>query len=65
MSNLKLQKLLYDAQGHYLGGHGQPLFEDPIEAWVHGPVVPSTYYERQRYGSGNVDVHVEVGDDFD
>ena len=44
LSNLKLQKLLYYAQGHYLGDHAKPLFEDEIEAWVHGPVVRSIYH---------------------
>ena len=43
ISNLKLQKLLYYAQGVTLALTGKPLFSDPIEAWQHGPVVPSVY----------------------
>jgi uncharacterized phage-associated protein len=43
ISNLKLQKLLYYAQGWYLGLTGNPLFHEHIEAWVHGPVVPSMF----------------------
>jgi uncharacterized phage-associated protein len=44
LSNLKLQKLLYYAQGWHLAFYdGAPLFEDAIEAWIHGPVVPSIY----------------------
>ena len=38
ISNLKLQKLCYYAQGFYLAQHDTPLFEDTIEAWQHGPV---------------------------
>lgn len=38
ISNLKLQKLLYYAQGSFLSIYDKPLFEDPIEAWRHGPV---------------------------
>jgi uncharacterized phage-associated protein len=43
VSNLKLQKLLYYAQAWQLAIHDEPLFSDPIQAWVHGPVVPSVY----------------------
>jgi len=43
ISNLKLQKLLYFAQGLYLGMQDEPLFREPIEAWDHGPVVPGLY----------------------
>lgn len=43
ISNLKLQKLLYYAQGLSLAANNTPLFEEDIEAWMHGPVVPSVY----------------------
>jgi uncharacterized phage-associated protein len=39
VSNMKLQKLLYFAQGRFLAQNGIPLFDNPIEAWNHGPVV--------------------------
>jgi uncharacterized phage-associated protein/ribosome-binding protein aMBF1 (putative translation factor) len=37
---LKLQKLLYYAQGYALALLGRPLFGERIKAWEHGPVVP-------------------------
>ena len=41
---LKLEKLLYYAQAwHLVWRDGVPLYNDRIEAWVHGPVVPSVY----------------------
>jgi uncharacterized phage-associated protein len=43
VSNLKLQKLLYYAQAWNLALRDQPLFDDRIEAWVHGPAVPPVY----------------------
>lgn len=43
ITNLKLQKLLYYAQGFSLVWNEAPLFEEPIEAWAHGPVVRSLY----------------------
>lgn len=43
ITNLKLQKLLYYVQGWYLGLHGEPAFNEELEAWVHGPVEPGVY----------------------
>lgn len=37
---LKLQKLLYYAQGYALALLRRPLFAERIKAWEHGPVVP-------------------------
>lgn len=39
ISNLKIQKMLYYAQGYSLALFNKPLFDDRIEAWKHGPVV--------------------------
>jgi len=49
ITNLKLQKLLYYAQGWHLALYGQPLFDDPIQAWPHGPVVPRIYGEYKHW----------------
>lgn len=54
ISNLKLQKLVYYAQGFHLAIHGDPLFSDRIEAWEHGPVVPELYHAYKAHGSGNI-----------
>ncbi len=43
LSKLKLQKLLYYAQGYYTALFNKPLFEENIEAWEHGPVVREIY----------------------
>lgn len=61
ISNLKLQKLLYFAQGHHLGKLGVPLFSDEIQAWAHGPVVPSVYQEYKRFEGSPI----EFDEDFD
>ncbi len=50
ISNLKLQKLLYYAQGYCLARLERPLFDAPIEAWDHGPVVPTVYHAYKRHG---------------
>lgn len=43
ISNMKLQKLLYYEQGYHLAYYGTPLFDEEIEAWQYGPVVPLIY----------------------
>jgi uncharacterized phage-associated protein len=42
-STMKLQKLLYYSQGWSLAWDGQPAFDDAIEAWANGPVVPAVF----------------------
>ncbi|MFF7710228.1 type II toxin-antitoxin system antitoxin SocA domain-containing protein [Pseudomonas sp. NPDC007930] len=54
MSNLKLQKLVYYAQGFSLALRNEALFEEPIEAWMHGPVVPSLYRNFRDYGANPI-----------
>lgn len=49
MTNLKLQKLLYYQQGYHLAFFDTPLFDDKIEAWMYGPVVPSVYEVYAKY----------------
>lgn len=55
ISNLKLQKILYYAQGFYLAIHNKRLFADSIEAWTHGPVVETLYHEYKESGSKAID----------
>jgi len=43
MSAMKLQKLVYYAQGWHLAFEGEPLFDSPIEAWANGPVCRDLY----------------------
>jgi uncharacterized phage-associated protein len=43
MTAMKLQKLVYYSQVWHLVWEEKPLFEEPIEAWANGPVVPALY----------------------
>lgn len=54
LTNLKLQKLLYYQQGFHLAFFGTPLFDDSVEAWKYGPVVPNVYEEYSSYGSSSL-----------
>ena len=51
VSNLKLQKLCYYAQGLHLAVFDVPLFPESIEAWAHGPGVPSLYHKFKGHGA--------------
>lgn len=57
MTNMKLQKLLYYMQGFHLVFFDEPLFEDEIEAWMYGPVVPAVYEEYKAFGSAGLDLN--------
>lgn len=56
LTNLKLQKLLYYAQAWYLALYDEPLFDQEIEAWVHGPVVPTVYHRFSNYKADPIPV---------
>jgi len=51
ITNLKLQKLLYYAQGLHLALFDKELFSEEIEAWQHGPVCVDIYHDYKQYGS--------------
>lgn len=60
ISNLKLQKLVYYAQGFHLALYNKPLFKECIEAWTHGPVIPALYQKYKPYGSAALPIPNEI-----
>lgn len=54
MTNLKLNKLLYYAQGVFLSRTGKPLFKEDIQAWPLGPVVPAIYHKYKICGKNTI-----------
>ena len=57
---LKLQKLLYLAQGYSYAFYDRPLFKDDLEGWVHGPVVRNVYDIFKNYQYNSIDTNFEV-----
>lgn len=53
-TNLKLQKVVYYAQALYLGVHEKVLFQDEIQAWEHGPVIPNLYKHFKEYKNKSI-----------
>lgn len=43
ITHLKVQKLLYYAQGWHLAHFDRPLFGDDLQAWAHGPVAATVW----------------------
>lgn len=55
LTNMKLVKLMYIAQGLSLALLERPIFKDDnIEAWKYGPVVPSIYHEFKHFKSNPI-----------
>lgn len=50
VTQLKLLKLVYLLYGWVMAVLDKKLFDEPIEAWKLGPVVPSLYHEFKRFG---------------
>ena len=60
ISNLKLQKLLYYAQGFSYQRFNHSLFDEDIEAWDDGPVVYDVYKHYQSCGRDPIRVSDSV-----
>lgn len=54
ISNLRLQKLLYFVQAKVLMETGEPCFEDEMQAWAFGPVIPVVYYQYKIFGGMDI-----------
>lgn len=65
MTEKRVQKMLYFAQGHCLQRYSRKLFDEPIEAWPHGPVVPAVYEKAKADQSGYLPVDPDPSFDLD
>lgn len=54
ITNLHLQKMLYYTQGFSYACFNHPLFDDGLEAWKYGPVVPSVYNQYKQFVSSPI-----------
>ena len=57
---MKLQKLLYYAQGNYLAEYGEELFKEKIYRWEYGPVVREVYDVYKSCGRNEIIEHDTV-----
>lgn len=56
---MKMQKLVYIAHGWHLAIHGEPLIDEPVEAWRYGPVIPSLFQAFRKYGASPIAEHAD------
>ena len=65
ISNMKLQKLLYYCQGFHLAFfEGEALFDERVEAWEHGPVVPVVWRRFREFGRDPIRIRAAGRPDF-
>lgn len=63
ISNLRLQKLLYFVQVEFIKETGQAAFNEEIEAWSFGPVVPEIYRKYKVFGREDISLAIFNEDD--
>ncbi|ARO69695.1 hypothetical protein B9J09_06285 [Xylella fastidiosa subsp. pauca] len=54
LTPMQVLKLVYIAHGWHLGFRKEPLIDEVVEAWRHGPVISSLYRKMKQYGSGGI-----------
>ena len=58
ITNMKVNELVYFAQAWSLVKFNTKLFNENIEAWEHGPVIPSVYQAFRPCGSKNIEMTI-------
>lgn len=58
LTPMKLQKLLYFAQGHSLSLLDKSLIRDDCQCWPYGPVYPHVYTALRCYGSNMIEAPI-------
>lgn len=61
VSHMKLQKLLYYANGWWLATEGAPLLNEPPQVWRFGPVFRWLYSSLSRFGHSQIGGPVPIG----
>ncbi len=62
ITNKKIQKLVYYAQAWSLVLLNKKLFNEKIEAWVHGPAVLDLYSKYKKFGFSSIEESIDAGD---
>ena len=62
LTNLKLQKLLYFAQGRSIVERNLPIISGEFEAWQYGPVHPIAYAAFKHFGAEDITRPAEAFD---
>jgi len=63
LTQMQLQKLVYISHGWNLAINGEPLVQEPVEAWDYGPVFPDLYQHAKFFGSRPIDREITPDDE--
>jgi len=55
VTQMKLQKLVYFANGIHLAQYDNPLIKENFQSWDYGPVIPEIYQQFKIYGSSPIE----------
>ncbi|MGZ3389845.1 MAG: Panacea domain-containing protein, partial [Isosphaeraceae bacterium] len=55
LDQMKIQKLVYFANGWHIAIKGEPLIDEQVEAWRYGPVIQSLRDALREYGDQAID----------
>lgn len=67
ITNKKLQKLLYYAQAWNIVVRNEKLFQEKVEAWIHGPAIKDVYFEYRDFKYDAIDLDIkddEISEDL-
>ena len=54
ITNIQINKLVYIALGFSLASLNRDLFDEEVQAWQYGPVIPSLYHEFKHFGRNKI-----------
>ena len=54
LTPMQLMKLVYISYGWFLAMQNTKLFDDRIEAWKYGPVIPNLYHATKHFGRSQI-----------
>ncbi|MGZ3355972.1 MAG: Panacea domain-containing protein [Isosphaeraceae bacterium] len=58
LDQMKIQKLVYFANGWHIAIKGEPLIDEQVEAWRYGPVIQSLRDALREYGDQSIDAPI-------